>query len=107
MARMRTRNAPGRSIGVASRRISEATPERCDHLEYAVQRALLRRLGQRIQTLRAETRISRDELAQRCGLNPEVLDLIECGSYDVSLLELVSLGEALGTGLADLFKQGR
>lgn len=60
-------------------------------------------LGQRIREIRAERNLTLQTLAQRTGLSPSMLSLVERGKTSPSIGTLVAIASALGMHMSDLF----
>ncbi len=63
---------------------------------------LLRRLGQRIRAVRAETGISQEALADDAGVDRSYMSGVERGVRNLSVLKLAAIARALGVRLQDL-----
>ena len=63
---------------------------------------LRRRLGMRVQALRAELGLSQDELAHRAGLHRTYVSGVERGVRNPTITLLERLAEALEVGLPTL-----
>jgi transcriptional regulator with XRE-family HTH domain len=63
---------------------------------------LQERLGQRISVLRRRRGLTQPELAQRSGMTPNNLSLIERGGVNVPFLTLVALAKGLEITLTEL-----
>jgi transcriptional regulator with XRE-family HTH domain len=63
---------------------------------------LLKRLGARLRTARAEKGLSQESLAFAAGLDRSYVSGIERGEFNVSILTLSRLAKTLGVGLATL-----
>lgn len=61
------------------------------------------RLGARIRTLRAERRLTQDELADRASISRVYASFIERGEKTASLEVLIRLTEVLDVSLSELF----
>lgn len=65
---------------------------------------LVRRLGYRVQQVREDAGLSRERVAERAGLHPNTVGLIERGELNPSFLVLIALARGLGTSAADLIE---
>ena len=65
---------------------------------------ILKRLGQRIRTLRIEADLTQEELAFRAGLDRSYVGGVERGERNISLLNLNLIAEALNTTISSLTK---
>ena len=65
---------------------------------------VLRRLGENIRELRAQRGLTQDELSYSVGLNRSNIWAIERGERNLTVRTLYGLAEALGVGIADLFR---
>lgn len=65
---------------------------------------ILKRLGQRIRTLRIEAGLTQEELAFRAGLDRSYVGGVERGERNISLLNLNLIAEALNTTISSLTK---
>ncbi len=64
---------------------------------------ILKSFGNRIRTLRAERKISQEELADRCGLHKNYIGMVERGERNPSLLNIKKIVDAFGLKLSDFF----
>jgi transcriptional regulator with XRE-family HTH domain len=64
---------------------------------------LIDRIARRIRDLRAERRLSLDDLAQRCGVSRSMISLIERGRSSPTAVILEKLATGLNVSLASLF----
>jgi transcriptional regulator with XRE-family HTH domain len=69
-----------------------------------VAEALLRSLGQRIRSLRAERGLSQEELADRAGLHRTYVGGIERGERNPTIRNLEQISRALAVSLSVLVK---
>ena len=53
--------------------------------------------GQRLRTLRAERRISQDDLASKTGIHPTAIGRLERGRREPRMKTILRLAEGLGT----------
>jgi transcriptional regulator with XRE-family HTH domain len=60
-------------------------------------------LGQRIRALRATLSLTQEQLAQKAGISVSYLSMIECGDGTPHVETLVSLADALGISVSQLF----
>jgi transcriptional regulator with XRE-family HTH domain len=65
--------------------------------------ALLKRLGERIRTVRKEGGLSLRDLAFKIGMEPSNLSVIENGRSNPQILTYARIASALNVGLTDLF----
>lgn len=65
---------------------------------------ILKSFGNRIRTLRAERKISQEELADRCGLHKNYIGMVERGERNPSLKNIYKFAIALEINLSELFK---
>lgn len=65
---------------------------------------MLRKLGRRLQSLRAERGYSQEALADRAQLDPKHYQEVEHGRSNATMATLVALSKALGISLSDLFE---
>jgi transcriptional regulator with XRE-family HTH domain len=63
---------------------------------------VLRKLGQRLIYLREKQNFTISELAVRSGLDPGMLEGIEAGEVDPTLVVVIALVEALGVSPGEL-----
>jgi transcriptional regulator with XRE-family HTH domain len=63
---------------------------------------VIRRLGKRIQALRAERGITQERLARRAGLSRAYLARLEIGRHNPPILTLVKIAKALKVPVRDL-----
>ena len=63
---------------------------------------VLRKLGQRLTYLREKKNFTISELAVRSGLDPGILEGIEAGRVDPTVIIIFALVEALGVPLGEL-----
>jgi transcriptional regulator with XRE-family HTH domain len=63
---------------------------------------VLRKLGQRLTYLREKQNFTVSELAARSGLDPGMLEGIEAGRVDPTVVAIFALVEALGVSLGEL-----
>jgi transcriptional regulator with XRE-family HTH domain len=63
---------------------------------------LLRRVGDRVRTIRAERGFSQEDLAHRAGLDRSYMSGLERGVRNVSLLKLQAVARALRVPLRQL-----
>ena len=62
---------------------------------------MLRRLGEYLRSVREEKGWSQEEMAYQCGLHRTYIGSVERGEYNVTLLTLRRITDALGITLAD------
>lgn len=65
---------------------------------------ILKSFGNRIRTLRAERKISQEELADRSGLHKNYIGMVERGERNPSLKNIYKFANALDINLSELFK---
>ncbi len=53
-------------------------------------------MGERIRMIRGKVGMSIGDLAERAGLSPSVLSLMERGKVEVTVVELARIAKALG-----------
>lgn len=63
-----------------------------------------KQMGRRLQALRMEQKMSRQELAAKAGVTREYVRLVEAGRRDLTVGTLQKLAKALGVSAADLMK---
>ncbi len=66
---------------------------------------LQRRLGRTVRELRAEARLTQEQVADASGLHRNYVGGIERGERNPSFVQLVRLAHGLGTSLGDLFSR--
>ena len=62
---------------------------------------MLRRLGDYLRSVREEKGWSQEEMAYQCGLHRTYVGSVERGEYNVTLLTLRRITDALGITLAE------
>lgn len=62
-------------------------------------------IGNQIRTLRSEQRLTLKDLAERTGVSPSMLSLVERGKTSPSIGTLVAIAGALGVHMSDLLVQ--
>ena len=62
---------------------------------------MLRRLGEYLRSVREEKGWSQEEMAYQCGLHRTYIGSVERGEYNVTLLTLRRITDALGISLVD------
>lgn len=62
---------------------------------------MLRRLGEYLRSVREDKGWSQEELAFQCGLHRTYIGAVERGEYNVTLLTLRRITDALGISLVD------
>ncbi len=62
---------------------------------------MLRRLGQYLRSVREEKGWSQEDLGYECGLHRTYIGAVERGEYNVTLLTLQRITDALGIRLAE------
>jgi len=67
---------------------------------------ILRRLGENVRQARSQKGWSQEELAHRSGLHRTYISGIERGRRNPTVLILQQMADALGTGAADLLRDG-
>jgi transcriptional regulator with XRE-family HTH domain len=63
---------------------------------------LLRALGEELRERRKRLRLSQEALAEEAGLHRNVIGRLERGTYNPSLLTLLSIAVRLGARVSDL-----
>lgn len=63
---------------------------------------LLREIGQRIQKMRTERRLTQQQVAQEIGIEPETLSRVENGGCALSLGNFAKMSEVFGVELGDV-----
>ncbi len=63
-------------------------------------------LGKRTRALRERKGMTQEQFADRCGISVSFASLLERGERSPSYETLVQMADALGVGLADLFREG-
>jgi transcriptional regulator with XRE-family HTH domain len=63
---------------------------------------LLRSLGEEVRELRTKLDISQEILAAKAGVHRNVIGRLERGTYNTSILTLLSIAIELDTSLSDL-----
>lgn len=69
-------------------------------VESAAARERLRELGAMVRSAREDNRVTIDELAESCGIEPEALSRIEAGRTNVTYDMLQRIATALGRELS-------
>lgn len=72
-----------------------------------VRNELLKELGARVKTLRAETRLTQMDLAERATLSPRFVAQLEAGQANISILRLAEISAALDRPLQELIPPPR
>ncbi len=62
---------------------------------------MLRQLGEYLRSVREECGWSQEDLAFECGLHRTYIGAVERGEYNITLLSLRKITDALGISLAD------
>ena len=62
---------------------------------------MLRQLGEYLRSIREEKGWSQEDLAFECGLHRTYVGAVERGEYNLTLLTLRRITDALGISLAD------
>lgn len=79
---------------------------RCDATVVATDLdALIRDVGRRIAELRAEAGLTQEALAERLGLTPRYVQMLEAGDANPPIRSLAELAQALGVELRELFEE--
>ncbi len=65
---------------------------------------MLLRLGEYLRSVREEKGWSQEEMAYQCGLHRTYIGSVERGEYNVTLLTLRRITDALGISLVDAAK---
>jgi putative transcriptional regulator len=60
-------------------------------------------VANRVEEVRTENNISRQELAEQVGVHYQTIGYIERGEYSPSLVLALKIAEALDTSIEDLF----
>ncbi len=71
--------------------------------ELTSEQQLRQAIGARIATIRADRRITQEQLAERVGAAPQTIRRIERGRTTPPLGRLLAISDALGIRLLDLF----
>ncbi|WP_122818062.1 helix-turn-helix transcriptional regulator [Nocardioides pantholopis] len=65
----------------------------------------VRRIHNRVAVLRAETKLSRAQLAERVGVNPQTIGALERGEHYPSLQLAMSICEVFGVPIEAVFSR--
>ena len=65
---------------------------------------ILKLLGERVKHIRAELKLSQEELAFKCGFDRTYISLVERGLRNISFTNLLILAEGLETSISLLTK---
>lgn len=64
---------------------------------------ILVKFGKRVQQLRAEAKLSQEDLADKAGLHRTYIGMIERAEKNITLRNIEKLAKAFGITLPDLF----
>ncbi|MFN0143960.1 MAG: helix-turn-helix transcriptional regulator [Mycobacterium sp.] len=67
---------------------------------------MLRRLGVYLRSVREQHGWSQEEFAHRCGVHRTYVGSVERGEYNITLLTLRRITEALGVSMLDAIRHG-
>lgn len=65
---------------------------------------LQKRVGKKIKEIRVEKKISQQELADLCGIEPSNMSRLEAGRANATLSTLEAVSKNLGVEVIELFK---
>lgn len=68
------------------------------------ERAILKKFGARVRSLRVEKGYSQEELSERANLHRTYIGMIERGEKNVTLVNVQKLAKALGLSMNELLK---
>lgn len=70
----------------------------------AKEKALLKKLGNKIRELRASVGLSQEELAEKVGIHRTYIGSVERGERNVSIINLFYIARSLNSSLSELFE---
>jgi transcriptional regulator with XRE-family HTH domain len=70
----------------------------------AKEKALLKKLGNKIRELRASVGLSQEELAEKVGIHRTYIGSVERGERNVSIINMFYIARSLNSSLSELFE---
>jgi len=70
----------------------------------AKEKALLKKVGDKIRALRVNSGLSQEELAEKVGIHRTYIGSVERGERNVSIINLFYIARSLSSSLSELFE---